>query len=195
MGNEWGGVVFEPGGEDRSSPDYIVQVSRHGEIWGVDNYDLQFKRIADEAKVYESMGFGDGRPRVNVVWLFEDDYAQALAEYFRFATRQLKVTSPVTVIAGMTDIQGFQTYLPCPRHSAHLARTPRQRVGCAAGPNIVRTIDRVSLEPDGQSELECHDSYAVDDDALFRHAYKTLVPFFAHAWSEFGHSRPEYLPT
>ena len=195
MGNQWGCVLFEPGGKDRSSPDYTVQVSRHGEIWGIDNYYLQAKRIADDAKVYESMGNGDRKPRENVVLFFEDDYAQALAEYLRFASQKLKVTSPVTVIAGMTDIQGFQTYLPGPRQSAHYARTPRHRVGCAAGPDIVRTIDRVSLEPDGRSELQCHDGYAVRDDLLFRHAYKTLVPFFAHAWSEFGYPRPGYLPT
>ena len=95
----------------------------------------------------------------------------------------------------MTDIQGFQTYLPGLQHGVHHARTSRHRVGCAAGPDIVQTIDRVSLEPDGQSELECHQGHAVHDDVLFRHAYKTLVPFFALAWSEFGYPRPKYLPT
>ena len=195
MGNQWGGVVFEPGGTDRSSPDYIVQISRHGEIWGIDNYYLQSKRIADDAKEFERLGYRDREPRENVVLFFEEDYAQFLAEYLRFASQKLKVISPVNVIAGMTKIQGFQTYLPGPRQSVHQPPSCRHRVGCAAGPDIILTIEQVSLHPDGQSRLECHEGYPVRDDAQFRHAYKTLVPFFVHAWSEFGHARPDFLPT
>ena len=193
MGNEWGGVVFEPGGEDRTSADYVVQISQHGEIWGIDNYYLQPKRIADEAKEFEKLGIRDRTPTENVVPFFEDDYAQALSEYFRFARRKLMVTSPVTIVAGMTDIQGFQTYLPRPRNDTR-SRSERHRVGCAAKRKIIFTIDEVSLEPDSQTELECNDRYAVHNDALFRYAYKTLIPFFEHAWSEFEHRRLDFLP-
>ena len=131
MGNEWGGVVFEPGGEDRTSADYVVQISEHGEIWGIDNYYLQPKRIADEAEEFEKMGIRQRTPIENVVPFFEDDYAEALSEYFRFASRKLRVTSPVTIVAGMTDIQGFQIYLPRPRNDTR-SRSERHRVGCAA---------------------------------------------------------------
>ena len=60
--------------------------------------------------------------------------------------------------------------------------------------NIVFTIDGVSLEPDGQMELDCNDRYAVRNDAFFRYVYKTLIPFFEHVWSEFGHRRLDFLP-
>ena len=126
------------------------------------------------------------RPQNHVVRFFEDAFARALSEYLRFAKEQLDVTSPVTVIAGLTGIQGFQTYLPPPRPGM----PTHHRVGGAAKSNIVSTIRRVPVEPEHGPELQFH----VRNDAYFRHAYKELIPFFVKAWNEFQHPRPVSLP-
>ena len=190
MGNEWGAVVFESGGPDRIAADYIVQVTRHGEIWGIDNFWLQTRRANDEAKLAKSMDFPDFRPQENIVRFFEDEYARALGEYLQFANEQLKLTSPVTVIAGLTGVQGFQTCLPPPRPG----KVTHRRVGGAASSDIVSTIPGVSLKPDGSPELQFHEDYVLENNAYFRHAYKVLIPFFVKAWSEFQNPRPVSLP-
>ena len=190
MGNEWGAAVFESGGPDQIAADYIVQVTRQGEIWGIDNFWLQPRRIAHEAELSKSLDFSDLRPQENVVRFFEDEYARALGEYLQFGREQLRLTSPVAVIAGLTGVQGFQTYLPPPR-----PRMPtHHRVGGAASADIVSTIRGVSLEPDVDPELQFHEDYVLEKDVYFRHAYKVLIPFFVKAWSEFQYPRPNSLP-
>ena len=190
MGNEWGAVVFESGGPERIAADYIVQVTRAGEIWGIDNFWLQTRRIDFEAEELKRLDFPDMRPQDHVVRFFEDAFALALSEYLRFAKEQLEVTSPVTVIAGFSGIQGFQTYLPPPRPGTET----HHRVGGAARPNIVSTIRGVSLEPEERPELRFHEDYVLRNDVYFRHAYKELIPFFVKAWNEFQHPRPVSLP-
>ncbi len=190
MGNEWGAVVIESGDPDRIAADYIVQVTREGEIWGIDNYWLQSRRVDFEAEELKHLDFPDLRSPHHVVRFFEDAFALALSKYLRFAKEQLDVTSPVTVIAGFTGIQGFQTYLPPPRPGVR----SHHRVGGAAIPNIVSTIRGVSLEPEPGPELQFHENYVLRNDAYFRHAYKELIPFFVEAWNEFQHPRPIFLP-
>ncbi len=190
MGNEWGAVVFESGGSERVAADYIVQVTSQGEIWGIDNFWLQSRRIDFEAEEFRRLDFPDMRPQDHVVRFFEDAFALALSEYLQFAKEQLGVTSPVTVIAGFTGIQGFQTYLPPPGPGM----PTRHRVGGAASSNIVSTIRRVSPEPEHGPELQFHEDYVLRNDAYFRHAYKELIPFFVQAWNEFQHPRPVSLP-
>ena len=190
MGNQWGVVVLEAAGPDRLAADYIVQVTRQGEIWGIDNYWLQSRRVAHQAEQLKSFGYGDMRPQDNVVRFFKDVFAGALAEYLQFAKRQLNVTSPVTVIAGFTGVQGFQTYLPPP----HPRVEPRNRVGGAASSDIFSTIRGVSLEPEDNPNLQFQEDYGLQNNAYFRHAYKTLIPFFVDAWNEFQYPRPLTLP-
>ena len=130
------------------------------------------------------------RPQDNVVRFFENAFACALGEYLQFAKEQLKLASPVTVIAGLTGIQGFQTYLPPPQ-----PRMPtRHRVGSAASSDIVSTIRGVSLEPERGPELQFGQDYVLKGNAYFRHAYKELIPFFVQAWNEFQYPRPDSLP-
>ncbi len=191
MGNQWGAVVFESGGPERIAADYIVQVMSQGEIWGIDNFWLQSRRVDFEAEELKRLDYPDMRPQDHVVRFFEDAFALALSEYLRFAKEQLEVTSPVTVIAGLTGIQGFQTYLPPPRPGM----TTHHRVGGAVSSNIVSTIRRVSVEPEHGPELQFHDDYVLRNDVYFRHAYKELIPFFVGAWNEFQHPRPSTLPT
>ena len=190
MGNEWGFVVFEAGGTDELSADYIVQITRQGEIWGIDNYRLHARRVTEEAKLAKEYGFRDYHPQENVVEFFEYEFARALGEYLDFARTQLKLTSPVTVIAGFTDIQGFQTYIPPP--NPHVS--PQHTVGHCARADIVATISEVSLEPSEHSGLLLHETYVLDNDEYFRHAYKALIPFFLQVWNEFQHPRPDFLP-
>ena len=190
MGNKWGVVVLEPGGTDKFGADYIVQVTRQGEIWGIDNYWLQSRRVAQEAEELKNFGFGDMRPEYSVVRFFEDVFARALAQYLQFAKERLKVTSPVTVIAGFTGIQGFRTYLPPP----HPRVETLHRVGGAAGSDIFSTIRGVSLEPEDGPQLQFQEDYALQNNAHFRHAYKMLMPFFVDAWNEFQYPRPVTLP-
>ena len=189
-GNQWGVVVFESGGPDRISADYIVQVTRQGEIWGIDNFWLQSRRVAHEAETLTRLGHHDLRPQEEVVRFFEDEFACTLGEYLRFAKERLKLTSPVTVIAGFTGIQGFQTYLPPPqpRMETHY------RAGGAASSDILSTIRNVSLEPDDDPQLEFKEDYVIKNNAYFRHAYKALIPFFVEAWNEFQYPRPAILP-
>ena len=190
LGNEWGMALFWPGGTDQTSPDpdYIVQVTRQGEIWGIDNYYLQPERIVNEAETAKSMGFYNHHPQENVVPFLEDEYASALTQYLQFAREQLKVTSTVTVIAGLTDVQGFQICLPYPHTSFS------GRVGRAASANIVSSIRGVPLQPNGETEMECYEGYVLDEDVCFRHAYKTLIPFYKNVWGEFQYPRPSFLP-
>ena len=190
MGNEWGAVVFESGGPERIAADYIVQVTRDGEIWGIDNYWLQSRRIDFEADELKLLDFPDMRPQDHVVRFFEDAFALALCEYLRFAKEQLDVTSPVTVTAGFTGIQGFQTYLPPPQPGM----STRHRVGGAASSNIVSTIRGVPVEPEHGPELQFHEDYVLRNDTNLRHAYKELIPFFVEAWNEFQYPRPISLP-
>ena len=190
MGNQWGVVVFESGGPDRIAADYIVQVTRQGEIWGIDNFWFQSRRVAQEAETLARLGNHDIRPQDDVVRFFEDEFARALRDYLRFAKDLLKLTSPVTVIAGFTGIQGFQTYFPPPQPGL----SPCHRVGAAAGSDIVSTVRGVSLEPEGASHLQFQDDYVVGNNAYFRHAYKELIPFFVEAWNEFQYPRPVTLP-
>ena len=190
MGNEWGVVVFEAGSTNKVCADYIVQITRRGEIWGIDNYWLHSRRVADEAKVARELGFQDWHPQENVVRCFEHEFAWALSEYLQFSKTQLKLTSPVTVIAGFTGIQGFRTYIPPPE----LHMTPQNRVGCSARADIVSTISEVSLEPSEHSDLQLHETYDLNNDAYFRHAYEALIPFFLEAWNEFQYPRPAFLP-
>ena len=190
MGNEWGIVVFKAGGTDEISADYIVQITRQGEIWGIDNYQLHARRATDEAKMVKEFELPNYRSQEHLVDLFEHEYARALGEYLKFGRTQLKLTAPVTVIAGFTDIQGFQTYLPPPEPGM----SPRRRVGSAAGADIVYTISGVSLEPGEHSNMQFHEAYVLDNDPYFRHAYMTLIPFFVQAWNEFQYPRPEFLP-
>ena len=169
MGNEWGFVVFGPDTTDQK-PDSIVQVFRQGEIWGIDNYTLQ---------------------QANSVRFFENQYASALAQYIQFSKEQLGVTSPVTVMAGMTEVQGFQLHLPSPPQGKRWLNDP---VGRAATDDIDFTITDVSLEPSGDTGLEFDEGYVLKDDVHFRHAYKTLLPFFDKVWGEFQQERPKHLP-
>lgn len=190
MGNKWGAVVFESGDPERIAADYIVQVTRQGEIWGIDNYWLQSRRVDFEAEELKHLDYPDMRPEGHVVRFFEDAFALALSQYLRFAKKQLEVTAPVTVIAGFTGVQGFQTYLPPPRPGM----PTQHRVGAAAIPNIVSTIRGVSVEPEHGPELQFHENYVLRNDAYFRHAYWELIPFFVEAWNEFQHPRPVFLP-
>ena len=171
MGNEWGFVVFGPDTTNQT-PDYIVQVSRQGEIWGIDNYTLE---------------------QANAVPFFENLYACALAQYLQFAKEQLGVTSPVTVMAGMTEVQGFQVHLPDPPQSMSYNILDRT-VGSAAKDDISFSIQDVSLEPVGDREMEFYEGYVLEDDVHFRYAYKMLIPFFENLWGEFQHERPKHLP-
>ena len=190
MGNKWGVVVFESGGPEQIAADYIVQVTNQGEIWGIDNFWLQSRRFDFEAEELRHLDFPDRRPEDHVVRFFEDAFALALSEYLRFAKEQLDIAFPVTVIAGLTGIQGFQTHLPPPRPGM----PTRHRVGGAAISNIVSTIRRVSLEPERGPELQFHEDYVLRNDAYFRHAYKELIPFFVKAWNAFQYPRPVSLP-
>ena len=191
MGNEWGAVVFESGGPERIAADYIVQVTKEGEIWGIDNFWLQSRRFEFEAEELKRLDFPDMWPQDHVVRFFEDAFALALSEYLQFAKEQLDVKSPVTVIAGLTGIQGFQTYLPPARPDM----PTHHRVGGAAVSNIVSTIRCVSVEPELGHELQFQEDYVLRNDAYFRHAYKELIPFFVEAWNEFQHPRPVSLPS
>ena len=190
MGNRWGVVVFESGGPDRIAADYIVQITKQGEIWGIDNYWLQSRRVAHETETLARLGHHDLRPQENVVRFFENEFARALGEYLQFTKERLNVTSPVNVMAGFTGIQGFETYFPPP----HPHMEPHHRVGCAASPDIFSMIQGVSLEPEADLQLQFQEDYVLQNDPYFRHAYKALIPFFIQVWDEFQYLRPVTLP-
>ena len=88
--NQFGAVVLNLRRvEDQNSAEQITQVSRYGEIWGID------KRSVVHANTLQ---FG------------EKTIAQALKNYMSFASEQLQLQAPVTIMAGFTGVQGFEFY-------------------------------------------------------------------------------------
>ena len=175
MGNEWGAVTVTSRDTEAASPHHITQVTEHGEIWGIDNYTLQTN---------------------GAVPFIENNYAHALSGFLRFAKEQLGVTSPVKVIAGMSGVRGLRIFLPSPGIGRWWPKPfdVRDGVGSAAKDDIVSEIPGVAVEQTEDPGLEFDDRYQIDKNVGFRHAYKTLIPYFVRVWHEFQKERPPHLP-
>jgi hypothetical protein len=94
--NQFGAVVLNCRHvEDQNSAAQITQVSRHGEIWGIDK-----RSAVDDGKIQ----FG------------EKTIARALQGYLSFSRDYLRVEAPVTIIAGLTDVQGYEFHHPMKGH-------------------------------------------------------------------------------
>jgi hypothetical protein len=94
--NQFGAVVLNLRRvEDQNSADQITQVSRYGEIWGID------QRIAVDG---------------NKIKFGEITIAQALKEYLSFARDQLRLAPPFTIMAGFTGVQGLEFHHPMKQH-------------------------------------------------------------------------------
>jgi hypothetical protein len=94
--NQFGAVVLNLRRvENQNSAEQITQVSRYGEIWGID------KRSAVDG---EKIKFG------------EITIAQGLKEYLGFARNHLGLQAPLTIAAGFTGVQGFEFHHPMKQH-------------------------------------------------------------------------------
>jgi hypothetical protein len=94
--NQFGAVVLNcRHAEDQNSAEQITQVSRHGEIWGIDK-----RRAVDGGKIQ----FG------------EKTIAHALQGYLSFARDYLRMEAPLTIIAGLTEVQGYEFHHPIKGH-------------------------------------------------------------------------------
>ena len=91
--NELGAVTLEARGEPQTTANRITQVSRYGEIWGVNGSVLR---------------------GTTVIPFVEPLFIDALAQYWRFAIDALKVTPPLAVSAGLTGVRGYSIALPSP---------------------------------------------------------------------------------
>jgi hypothetical protein len=90
--NQFGAVVLNLRRvENQDSAEQITQVSRYGEIWGID------KRSAVDGS---KLKFG------------EKTIAQALKNYLSFVRDQLGLKTQLTIVAGFTSVQGFEFHHP-----------------------------------------------------------------------------------
>jgi hypothetical protein len=94
--NQFGAVVLNLRRvEDQNSAEQITQVSRYGEIWGIDKRSAVFAN---------KINFG------------EVTIAHALKGYLSFAHDQLRLTPPLTIMAGFTGVHGFEFQHPMKQH-------------------------------------------------------------------------------
>ncbi|HEY2102740.1 MAG TPA: hypothetical protein VGH08_05770 [Chthoniobacterales bacterium] len=147
--NKFGAVVLNSENVTRqSSAAQITQVSTFGEIWGIDT------RTAVR----------DGEIKFG-----EKAIAAALSAYLAFARDTLLLNPPITIITGMTGVEG---------HAFHHPYNPR----------------RVMFDP---PRLPCNHQDVIwqgkisdlNDDA-----YITLRPFFDHMWDCCGKIREDWFP-
>jgi len=86
--NQFGAVVLNLRRvEDQNTTEQITQVSRYGEIWGIDQ-----RSAVDGNKIQ----FG------------EITIAQTLKDYLDFVHNHLNSTPPLTIVAGFTGVQGLE---------------------------------------------------------------------------------------
>ncbi len=159
MGNKFGAVRYETKHEE--SIDRIIQVGAFGDIWAVDGFTLK---------------------DCNVVPFFEVMYARALATYLTFARDSLQVQSPVTVIAGMSEVLHKTMFVSPSTNSA--VTEP------AVEDDIVEEIKGVTLNPPENVPLA-----RVFSSQMEQHAYYTLMPLFKEALRVFPRLPPDHLPT
>jgi len=132
--------------EDQNSAEQITQVSRYGEIWGID------KRSA----VYgNKIQFGE----ITI---------QALKGYLSFARDRLSLIPPVTIIAGFTDVQGFEFHHP---RKPHVFWNPPITHSNSSSIMWQGVIPDLNDEPKA-----------------------ILLPFFDTVWDHCGLSRDEWFP-
>jgi hypothetical protein len=146
--NQFGAVVLNLRRvDDQDSAEQITQVSRYGEIWGID------KRSA----VYgNKIHFGEIR------------IAQTLKGYLSFARDQLRLTPPLTIIAGFTGVQGFEFHHPMKQHVWW-----NPPITHCNSPSILWQGDIPDLN---------------DEPKLI------LLPFFDTVWDHCGLSRKDWFP-
>ena len=96
----------------------------------------------------------------------------------------------------MSGVRGLRIFLPSPGIGRWWPKPfdVRDGVGSAAKDDIVSEIPGVAVEQTEDPGLEFDDRYQIDKNVGFRHAYKTLIPYFVRVWHEFQKERPPHLP-
>jgi hypothetical protein len=146
--NQFGAVVLNLRREEnQNSADQITQVSRFGEIWGID------KRSA----VHE-----------NEIIFAEVTICHAMAWYLSFARDQLRLTPPLTIMAGFTDVNGFEFRHPMKQHVWW-----NPAITHCNSPRILWQGDIPNLNEEPKA---------------------ILLPFFDTVWDHCGLSRKDWFP-
>lgn len=127
----------------------LTQIFRNGEIWGIDRDMLD-----DEADYRgEKIKYV---PSIAMERMFED----AMKRYLAVARKKLKLSLPLTFIAGATDVEGYRM----------------------AASQLGEKFSGQVVTPDIRFEGVVT-SYEVSNAQI-------LLPFFEHFWDEFGIRRP-----
>jgi hypothetical protein len=146
--NQFGAVVMYLGVvEYQNSAEQITQVSRFGEIWGID------KRRAVNGN---QINFG------------ETTLAHALKGYLSFARDQLRLTPPLTIVAGFSGVQGFEFHHPMKQHVFW-----RPPITHCNSPSILWQGEIPDLNDEPKA---------------------ILLPFFDTVWDHCGLSREDWFP-
>jgi hypothetical protein len=147
--NKFGAVSLNSENVARqSTAAQITQVSTFGEIWGIDT----------------RMAVRDGE-----IEFGEKTIAAALSAYLAFARDTLLLSPPITIITGMTGVEG------------HAFRHPYD-------------VRRVIFDP---PQLPCNNPNVVwqgEITDLSDDAYILLRPFFDHMWDCCGKTRQDWWP-
>lgn len=100
-GNEFGAVVFEARRVPKQeTANRIVQITNHGEIWGIDG---------------SSLTHGPDKKGRQIIPFPEGQFLSALGKYLEFAEKKLGLDCPIRVIAGLSGVKGFALSKPPPQ--------------------------------------------------------------------------------
>ena len=94
--NEYGAVVFQK----ENSVHHISQVFKNGELWGIS----KLSEISEE--------WWPGNQAFIPSTYVEEEFERMLESYLQFAHEKLKLPLPLRLIAGLSDVKGFQMIVP-----------------------------------------------------------------------------------
>ena len=134
----------------------LSQLFKTGEIWGVDYFTLDTKVKNWHSPPLEFGYFPCA--------LFEDIFIETLYSYLNFAHEKLKLSLPLKLIVGATDVRDF-------------------RMAAPSGMTFDERFGGKVIENDLIKEMKI-DNYDTPPRSI-------LMPFFRYVWEECGLTRPD----
>lgn len=181
--NDKGYLVFEAEGQNvQTEARNITQLTQWGEIWSIDAAVL--------SRTANSVPF----PEISL--------SHALARFLRFMNTQLNLKCDVAIEAGYSGILGMASGLP-PLNAGWEIKSYDRACGSAVEDEFVTRIEGFSIEPTDFQKLSVDsEQFAFPkfgegqekEEAYFRHAYTSMLPFFEDYWDVMGVDRFSFLP-
>lgn len=134
---------------------WLSHLFKTGEIWGVDCFTLD-PEVKTEYSPELDSGFFPGI-------LFEDILIRTLDNYLKFAREELRLSLPLKLIVGATDVQGFKM-------KENTGFRSYQFKGNIVKEDLIKEMVIDDCEVSSQS---------------------ILMPFFKYVWEECGLDRPD----